>query len=200
MSQRRFRALVQVGLVVSVFSSLLPAQEAANDPALLMRADAQQRMKWAAEWLSSEDPQRVAWGAWLARLEHQEHQAGLIPELLKKLEQYQPNDNFSYATTERDRHDAMLAVLDALIQLRAPVPTEQAHKLYAEFPAPSLILLIRSPDDKVPALFDIFQTARANANWLAAGNVLVKKPPPGFATALLSRFTQHSMTAGLVGV
>src|SRR5579864_1164990 len=129
---RRFRTLVQIGLGMWIFSSLLPAQEAAIDPALLMRADAQQRMKWAAEWLSSEDPQRVAWGAWLARLEHQEYQTIFIPELLKKLEQYQPNDSFSYSTTERDGHDAMLAVLDALIQLHAPVPAEQAHKLYAE--------------------------------------------------------------------
>src|SRR5205085_263277 len=48
-----------------------------------------------------------------------------------------------------------------------------------------------SRDNNVPALFDIFQKAKANWNWLAAGNVLVQKGPAGFAALLMNKFTQH---------
>src|SRR5947209_4062793 len=109
---------------IAVLFSLAAAlfgQEAPSDPAVLLRVESQQRLKWATEWLNSDNPQRIAWGAWLAR---QDHQFALIPSLIKKVEEYQPNDNFSYATTERDDHDAMLAVLDALIGLGAAVPAE----------------------------------------------------------------------------
>jgi hypothetical protein len=92
---------------------------------------------------------------------------------------------------ERDRHDALLAVLDALIGLGATVPVEEARKLYPEFAAQSIILLVRSPDVAQSALLDILHDARANWTWLAAGNVLVKTRTPGFAALLLSRFTLH---------
>jgi hypothetical protein len=91
----------------------------------------------------------------------------------------------------------MLAVLDALIGLGAKIPVAQAHKLYAEFPAQSLILLIRSPGEAQSVMLDILQRAKANWNWLAAGNVLLKARAPGFAVLLLSRFTQH-MTVSVV--
>lgn len=155
---------------------------------LLLRTDAQQRTDWAREWLRSEDSLRVAWGAWLAR---QDHQTALIPLLIEKVEEYQPTDESQPQTAERARHDALLAVLDALIGLGAAVPVQEARKLYPEFAAQSLILLVRSQPDAQSALIDIFKNARANWNWLAAGNVLVKTRPPGFASLLLSRYTQH---------
>lgn len=131
---------------------------------------------------------RIAWGAWLAR---QDHQTDLIPLLIEKVGEYQPSDESQSQTVERDRHDALLVVLDALIGLGAAVPVQEASKLYPEFAAQSLILLVRSQTDAQSALLDIFQNARANWNWLAAGNVLVKTRPPEFASLLLSRFTQH---------
>jgi hypothetical protein len=161
-----------------------------NAPAALMRADAQQRADWAREWLHSEDPSRVAWGAWLAR---QDYQKALAPLLIEKIAQYQPaeTDAGCLPQPERDRHDALLAVLDAVIELDATVPVDDARKLYPEFAAQSLILLVRSRENTDSALLDIARNAKANWNWLAAGNVLVKKPTQGFAALLLSRFTQH---------
>lgn len=156
-----------------------------TDPARVVRADAQQRAQWAGEWLRAEDPRLVAWGAWLAR---QDRRTELIPFLLERVEQYQPTDSPS---TEIDRHDSLLVVLDALIALRASVPAKEARKLYPEFAAQSVILLVRSRDDAQPGLLDIFNSARANWTWLAAGNVLLKNRTPGFAALLLSRFTQH---------
>jgi hypothetical protein len=188
-SPRRHAVLVKAACVFVGLSASLAAQQLPkSDPVLLLRADAHQRTDWATEWLRSEDPLRVAWGAWLAR---QDHQTALIPLLIEKIGEYQPTNESQSQTVERDRHDALLVVLDALIGLGAAVPVQEARKLYPEFAAQSLILLVRSQTDAQSALFDIFQNARANWNWLAAGNVLVKTRPPGFASLLLSRFTQH---------
>ena len=57
---------------------------------------------------------------------------------------YQLNKEFP-SQTERDRHDALLPVLDALIGLGAAVPAGAARELHPEFPAQSLIFLVRSP-------------------------------------------------------
>jgi len=189
MSQRRHALLVKAACVFVGLGAPLTAQQPPDsDPVLVLRADAERRADWATEWLRSEDPLRVAWGAWLAR---QDHQTALIPLLIEKVGEYQPTDEARSQTGERDRHDALLVVLDALIGLGAAVPVQQARKLYPEFSAQSLILLVRSQTDAQSALLNIFQNARANWNWLAAGNVLVKTRPPGFASFLLSRFTQH---------
>jgi hypothetical protein len=189
MSQHRHALLVKAAWVLFALATSLAAQQPpGRDPVRLLRADARQRADWAAEWLRSEDPARVAWGAWLAR---QDNQTGLIPLLLEKVSEYQPTGESSPQAVERDRHDALLAVLDALIGLGATVPVEDARKLYPEFAAQAMILLVRSPGAAQPALLDIFQDARANWTWLAAGNVLMKTRPPGFAALLLSRFTQH---------
>jgi hypothetical protein len=82
--------------------------------------------------------------------------------------------------------------LDALIDLRATLPTEESRKLFSEFAAQSVILLVRSPDDAQHALLDIFDDSKANWTWLAAGNVLLKNRAAGFAARVLSRFTQRT--------
>jgi hypothetical protein len=195
MTRRRRPSLARAAwILLGLATSLTAQQPSGNDPASLLRADAQQRADWATQWLHSSDPLRVAWGAWLAR---QDRQTALTPLLLGQVKDYQLTGGSSVQAAERDRHDAMLVVLDALIGLGAVVPVKEAHKLYPEFAAQSLILLVRSPDDAQPALLEIFQHAGANWNWLAAGNVLVKTRPPGLAALLLTRFTQH-MTVSVV--
>jgi hypothetical protein len=175
------------GASLALAASLAAQQAPASDPVSSLHADAQQRAAWATEWLHSNDPRHLAWGAWLAK---QDRQTSLIPLLNEKVAEYQPSEQFS-SQAALDRHDSLLAVLDALIALHAAVPAEQAQKLYPEFPAQSLILLVRSPQPDDAALLDITRIAKANWNWLAAGNVLVKDRPPGFAALLLSKFTQH---------
>jgi len=171
--------------------SAIAQQLPETEPAAVLGADAKQRAEWASEWLRSEDPARVAWGAWLAR---QDRLKSLVSGLVEKVVEYQPagaDDEFFTEPGARDRHDAMLAVLDALIGLDGAVPAEVARKLYPEFAAQSLILLVRSREDASATLLDIARNAKANWNWLAAGNVLVKNRAPGFAALLLSKFTQH---------
>ncbi|MCU1284154.1 MAG: hypothetical protein JWO13_504 [Acidobacteriales bacterium] len=166
-------------------SILLAAQQTAQvDPSAIVHADSEQRALWAAEWVNSQDPVRLAWGAWLAR---RDTQRTLLPELVRKLSEYSPQDP---SVLDRDRHDAMLAVLDAIIEMQAAVSTEDARKLYPEFPAQAVILLVRSPHSQ-SALLQIFNEAKANWTWLAAGNVLAKSRPPGFAALLMGSFTQH---------
>ena len=139
------------GLFLALSTTLAAQQPHATDPVSLLHADAQQRAAWASEWLHSDDPHLLAWGAWLAK---QDRQTALIPLLNEKVAEYQPAENFS-SQSERDRHDALLAVLDALIGLHAAVPAAEARKLYTEFPAQSLIFLVRSPQPDASALLDI---------------------------------------------
>jgi hypothetical protein len=194
------QAPVQIGLRLLALATPLSAQQPpASDPASLLRADAQLRAAWATEWLHSDDQLRCAWGAWLAGRDHRQD---LIPLLNEAVAEYRPNEEFS-SQNGRDHHDALLSVLDALISLGATVPAGEARKLYPEYPAQSLIFLVRSPKPDGSALLDIARIAKANWNWLAAGNVLVKNRVPGFAALLLARFTQHLIIsvvdAGMVG-
>ena len=169
-------------------ASLAAQQKVEVDPEAVLHAEAKQRAEWASEWLNSEDSRRVAWGACLVR---QDRLTELVPVLIKKVEEYQPTEEFSLQASERDRHDALLVVLDALIELRAPLPVQAARKLYPEFAAQSIILLVRSPEDAQSSALDIFHIAEANWTWLAAGNLLLKNRTPGFAALLLSQFTEH---------
>ncbi|HYG98328.1 MAG TPA: hypothetical protein VD837_04295 [Terriglobales bacterium] len=181
------RGFLAVAMLLMFLACVSGAQQPPpDDPVRLLRDDGQRRAQWANEWLRSGDPRQVAWGAWLAR---QDRRTELIPLLLQQVREYQPTQLPPPAAL--DHHDALLVVLDALIELNATVPVEDARKLYSQFPAQSLILLVRSREDNQSALLEILQNAKANWNWLAAGNVLAQKRTPGFAALLLSRFTQH---------
>jgi hypothetical protein len=173
--------------VVSAFVALGPWARgaSADDPLTLLQAESSQRGRWATEWLTSDDPRRIAWGAWLAR---QDNRIDLVPILLDKIRGYQVH---APAARERDQHDELLAVLDAVISLRANVPADDARKLYPEFAAQAIIVLVRSPDGSQDALLEIFRDAKANWNWLAAGNALANARTAGFAAVLLDRLTQH---------
>ena len=169
--------------------AVTPAQQLPEvNPANLVKDNIQQRLRWAKEWLQSDDPQQMAWGAYLARTDRQR---SLIPLLLQKVRDYQSPDTGFSDPVQNDRHNALLGVLDALISLHVQVPVEEAHKLYPEFSTQAVILLVRAGSNAGPALLDVFRLAKMNAVWLAAGNVLVKERTLGFAAALLSRFTHH---------
>ena len=66
-------------------ASATAQQPVEGDPATVLAAEAKQRAEWASEWLRSEDPARVAWGAWLAR---QEGLKSLVPGLVEKVTEY----------------------------------------------------------------------------------------------------------------
>jgi hypothetical protein len=88
--------------------------------------------------------------------------------LLRKLTDCQGSPGITPQTLDKDRRDSTLQVLDALIQLVTVVPVEDAAKLYPEFTAQSLILLIPSGEDAQSELLEIFD--KANTNWTGLSN------------------------------
>jgi hypothetical protein len=126
--------------------------------------------------LKSDDPRRVAWGAWLVKVDRQTE---LIPLLVEK------------ATGSSLNDEAMLCVLDALIELHATMPVDDARRLYPQFAAQSIILLVAYGGAAQQALLEIFDRTEDNAEWLAAGNVLFNSRTPGFVARVLDKFTQH---------
>jgi hypothetical protein len=159
-----------------------------------MQADAQKRASLAKNWLKGSDPLQVAWGAFIVRQDKLDELTPLLLEQMRAYEAVSSRDGSYVEPADQDRHDAMLVVLDALIEMgkEKEVPVEQSKKLYSEFTFQSLILLIHSNDDaRLSVLLDVFRTERFAAAWLAAGNVLVEKPQPGFAADLLAKHTRH---------
>ncbi len=169
------------------------AQRQPADPSVEIAALSKQRAERAKEWLQSSNPQLIAWGAAIAR---QETLRELSPLLVAQAQSYPAASSIdgSYiAPADRDRHDAMFAVLDTLITLDLPLPAQISGNLYGEFPTQSLILLVRSGGETQPSiLLKIFAHSRFDSPWLAAGNVLSKGPTyPSFAAEVLRNFTKH---------
>lgn len=182
------RALACLAWFAPIAAAQVPAP---SNPSAAMLEERHRRDKWAEEWLASGEPAKIAWGAWLARVDRQSDR---VPQLVELVNRYEPPIQPIVQTSEQDRHDAMLTVLDALIQLRGEPPVESVARLYPEFAAQSVILLVRSRDS-APPLFDIFGKAKSNGAWLAAGNMLVKQRYPGFAAMVLDRFTEHVLVS-----
>jgi hypothetical protein len=160
------------------------AQPAPPDPATVMKTLDRQLAPLGITWLHSADPRTQAWGAYTAL---RYHLTEAIPDLLAMLA------NYPSPQTNRDQHDAMLQVLDALIQFRAQVQVTDAQRIYPEFPVQSLILLARSQEDATPALLAIFKDEpRWPAAWLAAGALLMKNHAEGFAAAVIEGMTVHA--------
>jgi len=189
------KAAMAIGWALFVLSANLvyPQRKPQTDPADLMRSDSQTRAAWAADWLDSDDPRRIAWGARVALVDRL---TDLEPNLLRIVTLYQSH-GARVMPGENPEHDMMLVVLDALVQLHAAVPVEEAHRLHAEFPAASMILLVRAGDAAQDALLDIFDHTHYDEAWLAAGNILIARHTAGFAFRVLNRFTQHLTVAVL---
>src|SRR5580692_8972723 len=125
------------------------AQQAAPDPAALVNGLDKQMAPLADAWLKSGDPRTQAWGAYLVL---RDQRTDALPALLEIVANYTVADG-TFAQPDANRHDAMLEVLDALIQLGARVPVADAQRIYPEFPVQSLIFLGRANmDDASPAL------------------------------------------------
>lgn len=165
------------------------AQSAPSDPATIVANLDKQTGPLAAAWLHSPDPRFQAWGAYLIQ---RDRHTEATPDLLAMVAGFQTVENAA-TVADVDQHDAMLGVLDALIQFGADVPAADAQRLYPEFPVQSLILLSRSQEDTTPALLAIFENEqRRGAAWLAAGNLLLQRRAEGFAAAVFTGLTVHA--------
>jgi hypothetical protein len=178
----RFCARVCIGALLSL-SAL--AQQAPPDPAAIVESLDKQMTSAVSAWLKSSDARTQAWGAYLVVRDRRQE---AVPQLLEMLANYPAGEGAT-----GDPHDAMLQVLDALIQLDAPVPLSDAQRIYAEFPVQSLILLSRSKEETSPALLSIFQSEqRWPSAWLASGNLLLQRRAKGFAAKVVEGMTVHA--------
>jgi hypothetical protein len=161
------------------------AQQTPPDPAAIAESLDKQMTPTVSAWLQSSDARTQAWGAYLVVRDRRQE---AVPRLLEMLANYPVTEGAT-----GDPHDAMLQVLDALIQLDAPVPLTNAQRIYAEFPVQSLILLSRSKEETSPALLSIFQSEqRWPSAWLASGNLLLQRRAKGFAAKVVEGMTVHA--------
>ena len=131
--------------------------------------------------LTSGVPRDVAWAAYNIGVQKR---FDMVPKLVRLVAAFEAG-----ATVEQARVSAEAAVIeavaDALIRLDAKVPAEVVMHLYPRFPAQTIILLSRAPDNSGP-LIQIFRETKSRDLWLAAGNLLAVHSPPGFVRTLLS--------------
>ncbi|MFZ0818487.1 MAG: hypothetical protein WAM91_00340 [Candidatus Acidiferrales bacterium] len=165
------------------------------EPSAVLKNMQQQSAQLAASWLHASDPRLQAWGAYFVL---RDRLKDLSPDLIALLSAHQVVEK-DYNSPDNDQHDAIVAVLDALIQLDLKVPVSEAARLYPEFPAETLLLLSKfnSADDSTEpevteALLHIFESEPSSSNgWLAAGDLLASRRAPGFAALVLKGMVIH---------
>src|SRR5579863_484838 len=187
------RKLVASLIVFSVAAFVSPSTRAQaqtqSDPEAIVHSQQKMAAALTEEWLASNDPRVRAWGAYLAIRDRQFH---LRDELIGLAMAYHVTE-LPLTAEERDEHDAMVAVLDAIIQLGSSIPPGVAGRLYPEFPAQALILLSSQGQFADSNLLEIFKTENKQPGaWLAAGNLLMISRPAGFAAAILAGLTVHA--------
>jgi hypothetical protein len=163
--------------------------QAPADPSVILKSQREQTAQLASAWLHSGDPRLQAWAAYLVlRDKHKQ----FIPDLVALVHDYKVA-GWQFPLAEENRHDAMLAVLDDLIQFYAVIPAADAAKLYPEFPTQSVLLLSRANKDSTGFFMEIFRTEKSHSlEWLAVGNFLAQIQAPGFATYILDNMTVHA--------
>ena len=95
------------------------------------------------------------------------------------------------AEQRKDQKDALAEVLDALIAMKAEVPSETLRKLAPEFGNYVAVLLSRIPDGRREALgFEIYREDKngRGLQYMSAA-MLAQHPVPGFAENLLAHVT-----------
>ena len=166
------------------------------DPAQVVQLLTPQTGELARQWLHSPDARTEAWGAYLAL---RDRRLDLVPDLSALVESYSPGAAISLSA--QDQHDAVMAVLDALIQLQAAVPAHDVVKIYSDFPVQALLLAPRaaSQNEIDSFLMNLFQTETPNQDtWQAAGNMLVDAHAPGFGVLVFKSMTVRA-TVMVVG-
>jgi hypothetical protein len=160
--------------------------QAPSDPAEIVGARLEESARLAAEWVHSPDTRVRAWGAHLAL---RDRHTVLLPRLVELVGRYAAS-TAPAKTRNAAEHASMVSVLDAIIQLDGRIPASDAARLYSEFPTPALILLSHGQPAADTFLLDIFRKEDAAIGaWTAAGNLLVNRPPPGFAALVLGQLT-----------
>jgi hypothetical protein len=140
------------------------------------------------QWLHSGDPRLVAWAADFAR---RTHDAEVIQQMPALLEHWTILPLAATDESEAAQRRAILAVLDALIQENAHVPTSGIQAVAEFFPAQAAILISRLPiSESRPTLYTWF--GGGVGGWSArplariASMMLAKDPEPSFVAIVLA--------------
>ena len=149
-------------------------------------------------WLGKKDPKAVAWRAHDAMATHDE---SAIRELVSLASRWQPlvaqpvsDDSAArqFTMIQKEERDAMSVVLDALIQLKAPVPGTALRSLAADFENPAAVILARKPADQSgPLSLELYHSPVRpgfSLQYVSAA-LLALHPLPGFASRLLGDIT-----------
>lgn len=141
----------------------------------------------------STDPRTVAWAAYGAA---ESGDASQIPMLLAVASQWRAlsarsgagTNSAELATQRQDERDAMAAVVDALIQLKAPVPADTLRALARDFGNGVAVLLSQMPEEQRQALsFEFYRNTSSGEYGLqyVSAALLALHPVPGFAADLI---------------
>jgi hypothetical protein len=144
-------------------------------------------------WLLSDNPRLVAWGAHDVILSRNE---ALTTDLLNLATQWEPltwekadGSAAELSHEQLNKRDAMAAILDALIQMNVPVPGEPLRSLAPDFPNDTAILLSRmSPEEAEQLALDFYRSPPPSGYGLqyVSAALLAQHPPSGFAADLLA--------------
>jgi hypothetical protein len=148
-------------------------------------------------WLHSGDPRLVAWGAHDALVMRE---ASLAPDLLALASEWQALSTRSsedsrpekLSEEQKERRDAMAAVLDTLIQMNVAVPADTLRNLAPDFGNHVAILLARMPSaESESTRLEFFHSPPGDASGLqyVSAALLALHPPAGFAGELLAGIT-----------
>lgn len=146
------------------------------------------------DWLLSGDPRQVAWAAHDALLARDRN---LMPDLLALAAGWQPvsrpvsdtSGPTELSPDQTDHRDAMLSVLDALIQMNVPVPADTLRALAPDFGNAVAVLVSRmSAEDSGPLSFEFYRAPTSHDYGLqyVSAALLSLHPLLGFAADLVS--------------
>jgi hypothetical protein len=184
-----------IWLLAIVASLASRSAQAQDDPAQIVRAQEVASAGLATTWLGSPDPRIRAWGAYLAsQVTHHTgapEERAISRQLIALAEDYQLRPQ-PLSAADRDEHDTMAGVLDALIQTGwdLDLPAPRAAALSPEFPAQAIIMLAHRQGHVTPLVWDLVRREDRNAAvWLAGVNMLKMDRAPGLARFLLAGLT-----------
>jgi hypothetical protein len=181
------RRLFYLGCLAALLTSFAQAQT-------VSQTDTSKARSSPGGWAGTEDPKAVAWRAYDAMLIGDD---SAIPQLLSVASRWQPlmsphdtDDPPARKLTaaQREQRDAMTVVLDALIQLKAPVPADTLRNLAPDFGNAVAVILARMPAQESELLAqEFFGSAKTDdtVQYVSAA-LLALHPPPGFAGKLLA--------------
>lgn len=141
--------------------------------------------------LASDDPRLMAWGAYFAREKSDDSAVAPMMEIVERWEAPAKGSG----SESRARTNAMLEILDAMIQRNRTVSTENLATLSTSFPDQAMVLASRLPMAEATPLLESWYAKRSEPKqtWLprVAAMMLSKAPPAGFAASVLSESAEY---------